>query len=67
MAWYNSTGTENHKSVFEDSRVVDRCKFCGQHEEIKTTMTIVFSEFEYSTGPICKKCYSANAVKIQAK
>ena len=23
MAWYNSTGKENHKSLFED-RVVDR-------------------------------------------
>ena len=45
MAWYNSTGKENHKSLFED-RIVDRCIFCGNHNEIKTTMTIYFSEFE---------------------
>ena len=36
-------------------------------KEIKTTMTIVFSEFETSHGPICKTCYSANAVQVQAK
>ena len=50
MAWYNSTGKENHKSLFED-KIVDRCIFCGNHNEIKTTMTIYFSEFETNTGP----------------
>ena len=67
MAWYNSTGLENHKSLYEETSVVYRCIFCGNHNEIKTTMTIQFSEFETNTGPICKTCYSANAVMIQAK
>ena len=67
MAWYNSTGLENHKSLYEETSVVDRCIFCGNHNEIKTTKTIQFSEFETNTGPICKSCYSANAVMIQAK
>ena len=66
MAWYNATGKENDKSLYQE-RVIDRCKFCGQHKEIKTTMTIVFSEFEQSHGPICKDCYSANAIMVQAK
>jgi len=65
--WATATGKENAKEFYEDNRVVDRCKFCGQHKEIKTTMTIVFSEFETNTGPICKECYSANAIQVQAK
>ena len=65
MAWYNSTGKENHKSLFED-KIVDRCIFCGNHNEIKTTMTIYFSEFETNSGPCCKICYSANAKTIKA-
>ena len=64
MAWYNSTGKENHPSLYE-TRVVDRCIFCGCQKEIKTTMTIYFSEFETNTGPICKSCYSANAKTAQ--
>ena len=48
MAWYNSTGKENHPSLYE-TRVVDRCLFCGDQKEIKTTMTIYFSEFETNT------------------
>ena len=54
MAWYNATGKENDKSLYENNRVIDRCIFCGNHSEIKTTMTIYFSEFETNTGPICK-------------
>ena len=65
MAWYNSTGKENHPSLYE-TRVVDRCLFCGDQKEIKTTMTIYFSEFETNTGPICKSCYSANAKHAKA-
>ena len=65
MAWYNSTGKENHPSLYE-TRVVDRCLFCGDQKEIKTTMTIYFSEFETNTGPICKSCYSANAKQAKA-
>ena len=66
MAWYNATGKENDKSLYENNRVIDRCIFCGNHNEIKTTMTIYFSEFETNTGPICKSCYSANAKTIKA-
>ena len=65
MAWYNSTGKENHHSLYE-GRVIDRCIFCGQHKEIKTKMTIYFSEFETNTGPICKTCYHANAKVAKA-
>ena len=66
MAWYNATGKENDKSLYENNRVIDRCIFCGNHDEIKTTMTIYFSEFETNTVPICKTCYSANAKTIKA-
>ena len=45
MAWDNATGKENDKSLFQE-RVIDRCLFCGQHEEIKCNMAIQFSEFE---------------------
>ena len=67
MAWYNATGKENDKSLYENNRVIDRCIFCGNHDEIKTTMTIYFSEFETNTGPICKRCYHANARKAVMK
>ena len=43
MAWYNATGKENDKSLYENP-VIDRCIFCGNHEKIKCEMTIVFSE-----------------------
>ena len=65
MAWYNATGKENDKSLFKE-RVIDRCLFFGQHEEIKCNMAIQFSEFEISNGPCCKKCYSANAKVVKA-
>ena len=65
MAWYNATGKENDKSLFQE-RVIDRWLFCGQHEEIKCNMAIQFSEFEISNGPCCKKCYSANAKVVKA-
>ena len=61
MAWYNLNSTDDIVKEFCQERVIDRCIFCGQHEEIKTTMTIYFSEFETNTGPICKRCYHANA------
>jgi len=44
MAWYNATGKENDKSLYQE-RVIDRCLFCGQHKEIKCNMSIQFSEF----------------------
>ena len=65
MAWYRGTGKENHKSLF-DQPLKDRCIFCGSVEEIKCQMTIEFSEFEYNTGPCCKKCYVANAQTVKA-
>ena len=45
MAWYNLNSTDDIVKEFCQERVIDRCIFCGQHEEIKTTMTIYFSEF----------------------
>ena len=65
MAWYRGTGKENHKSLF-DQPFKDRCIFCGSVEEIKCQMTIEVSEFEYNTGPCCKKCYVANAQTVKA-
>ena len=67
MAWYNSTGKENHKSIFDDVSH-DRCIFCGgdRTEIARTDFTIMFSEFEYRTGSICKPCYSANAKQVKA-
>ena len=63
MAWYNATGKENHKSLFEN-KIYDRCIFCGDHgKEInRTDFTIQFSEFETNKGNICQDCYSANSV-----
>ena len=66
MAWYNTNGKENYKSVCEDNRIIDRCIFCGHEKEIITTMTIAYSEFETNHGPICRTCYSANATTIKA-
>ena len=67
MAWDNSTGKENHKSVFENTSH-DRCIFCGgdRTEIARTDFTIMFSTEEYNTGSICKTCYSANAKQVKA-
>ena len=65
MAWYNSGGRENHKSLW-DKPVKNRCGFCGQHKEIKCKMAIVFSEFEYENTDCCRDCYSANAIEVKA-
>ena len=42
--------------------------FCGgsRTEIARTDFTIMFSEFEYNTGSICKTCYSANAKQVKA-
>jgi len=50
MAWYNSTGKENHKSLF-DNVEYDRCILCGgsRTEIARTDFTIAFSKFEYNT------------------
>ena len=57
MGWY-----KQHSSFSDplDTSVVDRCINCGNHKEVKTTMTMEFGEGNYNTGPICKDCYSAN-------
>ena len=66
-SWQNSAGKENHKSLFENVSH-DRCIFCGgdRTEIARTDFTIYFSEFEYSTGSICKSCYHANAKQVKA-
>lgn len=50
-SWQNSSGRENHKSVFENTSH-DRCIFCGDNrtEIAQTDFTIMFSGYEYSTG-----------------
>ena len=65
MAWYKSVGRENHKSLWEKP-LKDRCIFCGSISEVKCQMTIQFSEFEFNTGPCCKRCYVANAKTVKA-
>ena len=44
-----------------DVSFVDRIKKLA-----RTDFTIMFSEFEYSTGSICKSCYHANAKQVKA-
>jgi hypothetical protein len=68
MAWYNSTGKENHSNQYlimlnmiVVSFVVD-----NRTEIARTDFTIMFSEFEYNTGSICKTCYAANAKQVKA-
>ena len=65
MAWYNSTGKENHKSLCAKP-IKDRCGFCGEQKIIKCKMAIVFSEFEYENTNCCRDCYSLNAVEVKA-
>ena len=65
MAWYNATGKENHKSLFEKP-LKDRCGFCGETKVIKCNMAIVFSEFEYENTKCCRDWYSANAIEVKA-
>ena len=65
MAWYNSTGKENHKSLFENqSRIA--AAFVVEQKIIKCKMAIVFSEFEYENTNCCRDCYSLNAVEVKA-
>ena len=66
-SWQNSSGKENHRSVFEDASH-DRCIFFGgdRTEIARTDFTIMFSEYEYNTGSICKSCYHANAKIVKA-
>ena len=66
-SWQNSSGKENHKSLFENVSH-DRCIMCNSDrtEIARTDFTIMFSEFEYNTGSICKSCYHANAVQVKA-
>ena len=64
MAWYS----EQHHSESFSNIEYDRCIFCGgdRTEIARTDFTIMFSEFEYNTGSICKSCYHANAKQVKA-
>ena len=66
-SWQNSSGKENHKSIFENVSH-DRCIFCGNDrtEIARTDFTIMFSPEEYNTGSICKTYYHANATQVKA-
>ena len=50
-SWQNSSGKENHKSLF-DNTSHDRCIMCNQDrtEIARTDFVIMFSEFEYNKG-----------------
>ena len=63
----NSSGKENHKSIFENVSH-ERFIMCNQDrtEIARTGFTIMFSEFEYNTGSICRTCYHANAKQVKA-
>ena len=67
-SWQNASGKENHKSLF-DNVSHDSCIFCGSDrtEIARTDFVLMFSEFEYSKGSICKSCYHANAKQVIAK
>ena len=54
MSW-----SRGHSSLTEYTAapVVDRCINCGDHERVQATITMEFGEGNYSTGPICRKCY----------
>jgi len=67
-SWQNASGKENHQSLFENVEI-DRCIFCGgdRTEIARTGFVLMFSEFEYSKGSICKSCYHANAKQVIAK
>ena len=45
MAWYNLNSTDDIVKEFCQERVIDRCIFCGQHEEIKTNDDNIFFRF----------------------
>ena len=65
-SWQNSSGRENHKSVFENTSH-DRCIFCGgdRTEIARKDFTIMFSEYEHNTGSICKTYYLANVKQVK--
>ena len=67
MAWYNLNHTDDIAKEFSQEKIIDRCIFCGNHDEVKCRMTIAFSEFENNTGPMCKRCYAANSRKALLK
>ena len=55
-SWQNSSGKENHKSLFENMSH-DRCINCGDHEQAQARITMEFGEGNLNLGPICRKCY----------
>ena len=56
MSW-----AKGHSSLTENSvaRTIDRCINCGDQEEVQARITMEFGEGNYSSGPICRKCYSS--------
>lgn len=65
-SWQNSSGKENHKSIFENVSY-DHCIFCsGTRTEIaKKNFKTMFLKIEHNTGSISKTCYSANAKQVK--
>ena len=55
MSW-----AKGHSSLTEKTNkpIIDRCINCGDHEEVQASITMEFGEGNYSTGPICRKCYA---------
>ena len=66
-SWQNSSGKENHKSLF-DNTSHDQVYYVqpGSNRNSTNRFHNYVSEFEYNTGSICKTCYHANAVKVKA-
>ena len=69
--WATATGKEGPKKEFyEDNIVIDRCIFCGQEKEIKTKMTIFFSEHRnkhraYLQNLLSRKCKTSQSCLIK--
>ena len=57
-SWQNSSGKENHKSIFENVSH-DRCIICNQDrtETARTDFTIMFSEFHAGKNVLGGKSY----------
>ena len=65
MAWYNATGKENHKSLFEKP-LKDRCGFCGETKVIKCNMAIVFSSLNMKIPSVAGIVISVMRIKVKA-
>ena len=56
MAWNNREN--NSTNPLDQTPVIDRCIYCGDHEQVHAQITMEFGEGNLNTGPICRKCYS---------